>query len=361
MAAVPTLRSLAIETGYALATVSRALRDDPMIRKSTRLKIQGAAATAGYRPNARISAAMRQLRRPVAKRSFDALAWLEWPYPASYRVRDDYLRIMREAAERRAVKLGWTLERFSLADARVPQRSLGRILHSRGIRAAVLAPLHRKMECIGVDFSRLAAVAIGYSLGGPGLCRVARATIDSMSGLAGELARRGYVRPGFAQSEWEQLKTHRLPWAGFQILREDFAVENRLPALSYESLKELPRWLKRHRPDVVIGDQAGILEVLRKEGLRVPEDVGFVLTTRTPLDEGIAGLDPNYGRLAECAVDFAIQKAQQEEYGCSAEPRVVLVGSTWFDGGTLRADGEKNSGGSVPVRRGFRGRGNVAG
>lgn len=320
-----------------MATVSRALRDDPLIRQSTRLKIQEAAAKAGYRANARISSAMRQIRQPVTKRSFDALAWLEWPYPASYRVREDYLRIMREAAECRAAKLGWTLERFSLADARAPRRSLGRMLHSRGIHAAVLPPLHRKMDNIGVDFSRLAAVAIGYSLGEPALCRVARATIDSMSGLAGELARRGYVRPGFVQSELEQLKTHRLPWAGFQILREDFAVENRLPALSYESLKELPAWLKRHRPDVVIGDQVGILDVLRKEGLRIPEDVGFVLTTRTPSDEGVAGLDPNYVRLAESAVDLAIQKAQQEEYGCSAVPRVVLVGGTWFDGGTLRA------------------------
>jgi LacI family transcriptional regulator len=88
---------------------------------------------------------------------------------------------------------------------------------------------------------------------------------------------------------------------------------------------------------VVIGDQVGILDVLRKEGLRIPEDVGFVLTTRTPSDEGVAGLDPNYVRLAESAVDLAIQKAQQEEYGCSAVPRVVLVGGTWFDGGTLRA------------------------
>lgn len=336
MAPVSSLRALATETGYALATVSRALRDDPLIRESTRLKIQAAAAKAGYRANARISTAMRQIRRPATKRSFDGLAWLEWPYPASYRVREDYLRIMREAAERRAAKLGWTLERFSLADARTPPRSLGRMLHSRGIHAAVLPPLHRKIERIDVDFSRLAAVAIGYSLGGPALCRVARATIDSMSSLSGELARRGYKRPGFAQSELEQLKTHRLPWAGFQILREDFATENRLPALSYESLNEVSVWLKRYRPDVVIGDQIGILDVLRKDGLRVPEDVGFVLTTRMALDEGVAGFDPNYARLAESAVDLTIQKAQQEEYGCSAVPRVVLVGGTWRAGGTLR-------------------------
>lgn len=337
MSAVSSLRALARETGYALATVSMALRDDPLIRKETRLEIQKAAAKAGYRANAKISTAMQQIRRPAAKRSFDSIAWLEWPYPASYQVREDYLRIMRKAAEQRAAKLGWTLERFSLSDPRTPQRSLGRILHNRGIRAAVLPPLHRKMERIDVEFSRLAAVAIGYSLGGPALCRVARATIDSMSGLADELVRRGYVRPGFVQMESEHLKTHRLPWAGFQILREDFAAKNRLPALSYESLKELPAWLKKHRPDVVIGDQVGILEVLTQSGLRVPEDVGFVLTTRTSMDEGVAGFDPNYGRLAESAVDLAIQKAQQEEYGCSAVPRVVLVGGTWFDGATLRA------------------------
>jgi LacI family transcriptional regulator len=155
MAAITSLRALALETGYALATVSRALRDDPAIREETRRRIQDAAAKAGYRPNARIATAMRQIRRPGAKRSFDALAWLEWPYPAGHHVREDYLRTMWTAAERRAAKLGWALERFSLSDPRMPRRSLGRILHSRGIHAAVLPPLHRKMESLDVDFSRL--------------------------------------------------------------------------------------------------------------------------------------------------------------------------------------------------------------
>ena len=337
MASILSLRALSSETGYALATVSLAMRDDPFINPSTRFKTQAAAAKGGYRPNARISAAMRQIRRPGAGRRFDTLAWLEWPYPERHQVREDYLQTMWVAAKQRAAKQGWELERFSLADARMPHRSLGRILHSRGIHAAVLPPLHKKMTRLDLDFSRLAAVAIGYSLAEPSLCRVGRATIDSMCVLSTELIRRGYRRPGFVQFEGEHLKTHRLPWAGFQLLREDFQAEHRLSALSYTSFAELPAWIKRHRPDVVIGDQIGVLEALRAMRLRVPEDIGFVMTTRTSLDEGVAGFDPNYARLAESSVDRAIQMAQQEEYGCPAVPSVTLVGCTWFDGATLRA------------------------
>ncbi|WP_417525288.1 LacI family transcriptional regulator [Marinovum sp.] len=47
----PTLRTVAELTGYAVATVSRALADDPKIAKSTREKIAEAARQVGYVPD----------------------------------------------------------------------------------------------------------------------------------------------------------------------------------------------------------------------------------------------------------------------------------------------------------------------
>ncbi|AKO95964.1 Transcriptional regulator [Marinovum algicola DG 898] len=47
----PTLRTVAELTGYAVATVSRALADDPKIAKSTRKKIADAARKVGYVPD----------------------------------------------------------------------------------------------------------------------------------------------------------------------------------------------------------------------------------------------------------------------------------------------------------------------
>jgi LacI family transcriptional regulator len=47
----PTLRTLAAETGLAVATVSRALKDAPDIGEATKARVREAAVRLGYRPN----------------------------------------------------------------------------------------------------------------------------------------------------------------------------------------------------------------------------------------------------------------------------------------------------------------------
>ncbi len=47
----PTLKTLAAETGFAIATVSRALKDAPDIGEGTKRRVREAAERLGYRPN----------------------------------------------------------------------------------------------------------------------------------------------------------------------------------------------------------------------------------------------------------------------------------------------------------------------
>lgn len=47
----PTLKTIAAETGLAVATVSRALKDAPDIGEETKRRVRAAAARLGYRPN----------------------------------------------------------------------------------------------------------------------------------------------------------------------------------------------------------------------------------------------------------------------------------------------------------------------
>ena len=47
----PTLKTIALETGLAVATVSRALSDAPDIGETTKLRVRAAALKLGYRPN----------------------------------------------------------------------------------------------------------------------------------------------------------------------------------------------------------------------------------------------------------------------------------------------------------------------
>ena len=47
----PTLKTIALETGFAIATVSRALKDAPDIGEDTKRLVRDVAARLGYRPN----------------------------------------------------------------------------------------------------------------------------------------------------------------------------------------------------------------------------------------------------------------------------------------------------------------------
>lgn len=333
-----SLRALSQATGYSLATVSMALRDVPRIPEATRHAIQEAARKLGYTPNARIASTMRQIRLPPHERDFDAVAWLYEPYPRGYVPRHDYLASMLHGVRERAEKLGWHVEPFDITRREFQPKALSRILYARGIQAAVLAPFHTVREELRLNLDRLAVVALGHSLKHPDVCRSKRALIDNMGLAFHQLKRRGYRRPGLIMWEEENLRSQHQPWAGFNVMKEELAPEDRLPVLrirEYNKEALLP-WIREHRPDVIVGGTPWVYWSLLELGVDIPGKMGFLLTTRTVEDEGICGLDPNYELKGASGVELAIQLARHEEYGVPEVPRTMLIASSWREGGTLR-------------------------
>lgn len=333
-----SLRELSRLTGYSVATVSKALRDHPDIRESTRGAIQEAAQKAGYARNARLSGVMAEIRDSAAAKSYDALACLLWSLDAQWLNRPS-VSLMLAAARTHAKKLGWEVQTYCLNDPALPRNALARILHSRGIHAAIIFPVETSLERLDLDYSRLATVAIGYSVCNPPLCRVGRAALDSMETIFHELNRRGYKRPGLIIDVNEIHRTHRHPWAGFVTMQQQFPLEDRLPILTWETYEPTAflAWIEQHKPDVIIGGHRWILRVLEKSGYKVPQDLGFVLFTRLENDCEISGLDPNFALLAENAVNLAVQMAGQARYGIPTVPQNLLVAGSWCEGKTLRA------------------------
>lgn len=333
-----SIRKLARQTGYSVATVSKALRDHPDIRLATRQEIWEAARQKGYHRNARISDVMKEIRDPATSRTYDIVACLVWSLDPQWIAERAAITIMLEAARKHAETLGWKLQTFSLNDPALPRAAIGRVLHSRGIQAAVLLPVETSAESLGIDYSRLAAVAIGYSVSHPMLCRVGRSTLDSMELLFHQLRQRGYRRPGLAVGHNEILRTHRHYLAGFVNMQQELPARNRLPPLIWKNFdkKVFLRWLEHHQPDVVLGENAWLVRVLRKASYQVPDHMGVALITRLATDGGIAGLNPNYEVLAESAVNLATQMASQAKFGIPPISQNLLVVSSWCEGETLR-------------------------
>jgi len=130
-----SVREVAAATGLSVATVSRALRDDPKVSAMTRERVHAAARELGYSHNPYVGQMMSSLRRRHGGtfRGNMALVWKNVHPGFALDVR--FQRVF-DGIRARAAELGYCLNEFDLA-VNKPE-SLRRILVSRGIRGVLI-------------------------------------------------------------------------------------------------------------------------------------------------------------------------------------------------------------------------------
>ncbi|HKB91149.1 MAG TPA: LacI family DNA-binding transcriptional regulator, partial [Opitutaceae bacterium] len=72
----PNLRTIARKAGVSHTAVSLALRNDPSVSVATRTRIQKLANDLGYKPNALVSALMRQVQSKSRIVAQETIAYL---------------------------------------------------------------------------------------------------------------------------------------------------------------------------------------------------------------------------------------------------------------------------------------------
>jgi len=98
--------------------------------------------------------------------------------------------------------------------------------------------------------------------------------------------------------------------------------------------RDFETWLRRHRPEVLIGMEYYVKDRLAELGLSVPRDIALVEFFLDP-DGRNAGVRQNCERVGEVAVEILAGQLQQNNFGIPAVPTSTLVEGTWFDGGSL--------------------------
>jgi len=162
------IRDLARATGLSVATISRALRDDPKVSKHTRAHVLSKAKELGYEVNPCVGQMMSSLRRSSVSsyRGNMALIWKN-AYPEL--VTDVRFIQGLTAVRTRAEELGYRIDEFDLAVNK--PAALERILFSRGIRGILIfipSYLGAK-ERLRMKLDSLACVAMGWGLWHPQL------------------------------------------------------------------------------------------------------------------------------------------------------------------------------------------------
>ena len=335
-----TIRDVAAVAGVHFTTVSLALRGSGQLPQATRERIQKVAEEMGYRPDPMLAAlnVYRRAKRPPRYQA--TIAWINnWPQREALHANLGF-REYYEGAKQRAEQIGYVLEEFWLREPGMTPERLTAILRARNIEAILLAPQPGPRIFPALDFTNFAALSFGYSLQPSIFHVVTNHHFHSMNLMLKRLMELGYRRIGFfGEQEWDE-KVENSWIGGIALARWKYPQLEEVPPLLEKKTrdKDLSKWLKQHRPDVVVS-YSGAAKWLRSLGCDIPGKMGFASLSTRKSEPEISGLYQNDWRIGQSAVDFIISMLHSGERGIPPVPTNILVESTWKPGQTLREQG----------------------
>jgi len=338
-----TMSELAKVAGVSKMTVSLALRGHEKISAATRDRIRALADKMGYRPNPLVQTLMANLRATRPANYHSTIAWLT-AFPARDGWSQHWVhKHYHQGAVARAAALGYKIETFWALAPRMNGAALTRMLRTRGIRGLIIPPVATPGTQLDIDWRHFSSATIGYSFTEPRLHRSAANLREGMTRALVECQKRGFTRIGFALPANTDARVNHSWLAGYLAWQQFIPAKARLPVLLSPGRmeEELPKWLRTHRPDVIISPNIEFLKWLPDLGKNVPDNISFV-TLSSPDDKDttrahISGINQNNFTIGEAAVDLVVSQLQHNETGVPKYPRVVLTDGFWSEGKTLRA------------------------
>lgn len=331
----PSLGQIAQQAGVSRAAVSMALRNHPRIPEATRQRIQSIAAKLGWRPNPLLAEAMSAIRagQPPAERV--TLAYITAHAKRDAWRRVPFFRRCHEGAAARAAGAGYQLEHFWLGEADGHAARLGDILYARGIVGVLIAPLPEP-AALDLQWSRFAAAAVAYTLTEPRLHRAADNHCASARVAVARLHATGRRRIGLALGASYERRVHGLWSAGYLWQTHELGIEDQTLLHRPSELTEntFIAWVRRTKPDAILGTDVRLLGWLRGAGYSLPGDIAFASLDLPDADGSVAGVYQDAFGIGACAVDLLAGQLLRHERGLPEKPRTLIVDGRWCDGAT---------------------------
>lgn len=339
-----SLRRLAASLGLSPSAVSLALRSSPKIPAPTRARVLAAADRAGYRPNAKLHELMSQLRQsgaPHAEGCFGVISFYDSPTPWD---RSRHLRLIYDSMTARAGQLGYRLEPLWLRAPGMTLRRFRGILDARGIQGLLCFGSPELTRTFPAELDHYAVITVGLSIATP-LHRVTSHFYSDLARALQKLHDLGYRRPGLVLGKYEDDRSaHAYTSAYYGWCDQAFGAPTVLPVLRIDRLEEAPllRWQRQHRPDVIVFVHLydmldDLRDVLRRNRVRVPEDLGVVAVSQILEGTEFSGMQQNQQLMGAWAVESLVSRIHSGDFGIPENPRIEMVESRWVPGRTLRA------------------------
>jgi LacI family transcriptional regulator len=339
---IPSLGDVARQAGISRTAAGYALQNRPGVSAETRQRVVQIAQELGYMPDARMTAWMSRVRENKTK-DLIPIAWLNttpeknaW---GKYKFHTPFL----EGAKERCLQLGYQLDEIWTRQPGMTMRRTAQILYQRGIEGVIVTYPARHLQ---LDWNHLAVIALGGALLAPRLHRVMADDNFNLLLALKMLKRFGYRRIGICLQHFvDSLSQHV-----FRSIAHDFLStipkSDQVPPLFYvqEDVvweKQLATWLRRYRPDAIIGYDSKLLTWIQATGARVPEDVGIV---NLAIDDDIldwAGIYSHRYRIGRTAVEQVVSLIQNRQFGVPDSPFTLLIPGEWRPGRTLLTPSRK--------------------
>lgn len=340
------LQEVARSAGVSLMTVSRALRNLPSVAPETRDRIQAIAAEMGYRPNPTLSEIMSEIGRGRGtNRGRGALAWLNHRQRRDFWTCYPFTRPFHDGVIRRAQELGYAVDEIHMHDPAYPRHRIPGILRARGIQGVILTPDEKGKFFEDVDYSRFALSSTAHRSPFHSISDDTQANFERSWR---EVRMRGYTRPGLILEEGQLDWPSDLNTSVFLYLSRELRVADRIPPLFlprtftlWERGQRVSVWLKKTKPDVVIGMNDHLIEWAQAAGRSVPKDLGIVhLNVQRDVHEW-SGITPPLAHKGIEIVNLVTAQIFHNEYGLPRIKRHILVAGQWTDGKTLPMRGSR--------------------
>ncbi len=343
---IATLRDIADRAGVSRTTVSLALRNNPRISDKVTQRIKKIADELGHRPDAKLTRAMAQLGRK--KREDATLGFIrsspdgEWEYLEKF---------LFEETKVYADRLGYRLEPFWLFDPKTTPEKINRMMYHRGVDGLILSMLHPRLFNLGhrtlpIDWKKFCVVQIADTITREQISGVRHNHFGGMLTALSELEALGYKRIGLCMESSVDTRTHHRWTAGYLLWQKMRDLGNDLKPyfpLSYDNAK-VRQWVQSSAIDAVLSPGLEVLDLLEKEGIRCPKDIGFAsLDLWGESSNSVTGMNQNLNVQARIAVDILASLIQQQSRGILEHPILAINPGTWHHGSTTRKPKPKHS------------------
>ena len=336
----PTLKDVARECGYHITTISLALRDHPSIPEPTRQRIREIAQRVGYEKNPVYHALSRFRQQGTVCAPAPRIAYLENFGPGSGVSRPQYLQAILDGARRQAELLGYQLDPLAVGEDDHDSRSLAQYLREHQIRGVVMGSFAPGFAEIVLNWDEFAVAKIHSRHTEPDATVVGNDQLREVRLAFRHVAALGYQRIGLAVGRADEDACGHRHTAGYLMEEASIPPERRVPPLLFPYNITGPllsgmiaRWVRRHQVDIVLCNWRSIQDLLRREGLNVPEEVACAsLCVFDPVPEGLAGVRPRLDLVGERAVSIVVAQLKSTERGLPDFPSSIYVQSVWQDG-----------------------------